>query len=90
MFLRIFIVGLLIVGAMFAVKDGRVFRNAGLTGSCTAVSLPTGQSGYWKACKEGKLSGRPDLSRDGCSSRGVGGRLEYWRCPAPLGSSRGS
>ena len=37
MFLRILIVGLLIVGAMVAVKDGRVLRNAGLTGSCTSA-----------------------------------------------------
>ena len=90
MFLRILIVGLLIVGAMVAVKDGRVLRNAGLTGSCTSVALPTGQSGYWQACKEGRLSGRPDLSREGCSSRGVSGRLEYWRCPAAIGSGRSS
>ena len=90
MFLRILIVALLIVGVMLAVKDGRVLRDAGLTGSCSSVALPTGQSGYWKACREGKLSGRPDLSREGCSPRGVSGRLEYWRCPAPLGSSRGA
>jgi hypothetical protein len=90
MFVRIVIVGLLIVGAMVAIKDGRILREAGLTGSCSSVALPAGQSGYWKACEQGKLSGRPDLSRQGCSSRGVSGRLEYWRCPAQLDSSQGS
>jgi hypothetical protein len=90
MFVRIFIYALLAVGVMFAVKDGRVLRQVGLTGSCTTVAAPGGESGYWQACRKGKLSGSPDLSRQGCASHGVRGRFEYWRCPAPIGSSQGS
>jgi len=87
---RVVIVGVLVVAVMVAVKDGRLLRNAGLTGSCAAAATPTGQSGYWKACTRGRLSGRPDLSRQGCTARGLAGRIEYWRCPAPIGSSQGT
>jgi hypothetical protein len=89
-FLRILIGALVVAGLMVAIKDGRVLRHAGLTGSCSASAAPAGENGYWKACTTGRLSGRPDLSRQGCTSRGLSGKLEYWRCPAALGSSRAS
>jgi hypothetical protein len=90
MLLRVVIVALLAVAVMVAIKDGRLLREAGLTGSCASTVTPAGQSGYWAACKRGKLSGRPDLSRQSCVSRGLAGKVEYWRCPAPVGSSQGT
>ncbi len=90
MLLRVVLVAALVAALMVAVKDGRVLRHAGLTGSCSSVATPAGQSGSWKACRAGRLEGRPDLSRDSCTSVERVGPLEYWRCPAPLGTGRGT
>ncbi|MGI8421289.1 MAG: hypothetical protein ACR2MU_03360 [Gaiellaceae bacterium] len=88
--LRILLTAFLIVGFMAAVKDGRLINRAGLTGSCSSVVPPAGQSGVWKACSAGRLEGRPDLSRQACTVAGLVGKLEYWHCPASVASSRGS
>ena len=87
---RIVLAALLIVAVMVAIKNGRILRDAGLTGSCSSIARPVGQTGTWKACKRGRLEGRPDLSRQGCTAQGVAGKLEYWRCPAQLGSAPGT
>jgi hypothetical protein len=76
----------LVVLAMALVKDGRVLHRAGLTGSCASVAA-TADGTTWQACKPGRIEGRPDLSRDSCTSLGMRGRLEYWRCPAPLATA---
>jgi hypothetical protein len=83
--LRIVVLSLLVIAVMVAIKDGRMLQRAGLVGSCTAVATPEGQTGYWHGCKEGKLEGRPDLTRKSCKSIGLVGSVEYWRCPTPLG-----
>ena len=80
---RVVAVAICILAVMFAIKDGRVLRSVGLTGSCTAVQARTDGSEL-EACRAGKLEGRPDLSARGCTSFGVRGTLEYWRCPADL------
>jgi len=85
--LRIFLAAALVFAVMVSVKDGRILRNAGLTGSCTAVRAPVPASAAgeeWRACKPGKLEGRPDLKRDSCTAQGVTGKVEYWLCPAPV------
>ncbi len=83
--LRVVIASLLVIAVMVAVKDGRLPERAGLVGSCTAVAAPEGQSGYWQSCTEGRLEGRPDLSRRSCRSAGLAGAIELWRCPTPIG-----
>lgn len=88
MLLRIVLVGALLVGVMVAVKDGRLLRDAGLTGSCSSVVTPAGQPTFWQACKKGRLDGRPDLSRQGCTAVSIKNGLEWWRCPANIGSNR--
>ena len=86
MLLRVVAVAACILGLMLAVKDGRVLRSSGLTGSCSFVSSnPDGSE--LDACKPGKLEGRPDLSRRGCTGVGITGTYEYWRCPADLRAS---
>jgi hypothetical protein len=57
----------------------------GLTGSCAAVANASDGT-QWEACKSGRIAGRPDLSKDSCTSAGLRGRLEYWRC-APVVSA---
>lgn len=82
--LRILIAAALIVVAMAVIKDGRALEQTGVLSSCEAVAAPEGRSGYWVACRAGKLEGRPNLSRRSCESKGVEGGVEYWRCPSPI------
>jgi hypothetical protein len=88
MLLRIVLVGAVLVAAMVAIKDGRILRDAGLTGSCSSVVAPPGQHTFWQACKKGRLEGRPDLSRQGCTAVTIRNAVEWWRCPASIGSNR--
>ena len=84
---RVVAVAVCILAVMIAIKDGRVLRSAGLTGSCSVVRAePDGTE--LEACRPGKLEGRPDLTRHGCTSLGVTGIYEYWRCPADLQASQ--
>ena len=86
MFLRITLVAVVIAGAMFAVKDGRILRDAGLTGSCSVVETAA-DGEQMEACSSGKLEGAPDLSRNGCTDDGLFRGRVYWRCPAPVASA---
>jgi len=78
---RIVITGVVVLALMIAVKDGRVLRAAGLTGVCTPAQTLTDGTQI-EACRSGKLAGRPDLSRQGCTVTGPTGTYEYWHCPA--------
>lgn len=81
MLVRIVATGVCIFGLMLAVKDGRVLRATGLTGSCT-VAVTAADGAQLDACRPGKLDGRPDLSKQGCTADGISGTYEYWQCPA--------
>jgi hypothetical protein len=81
MLIRIVAAGACIFVLMLVIKDGRVLRIAGLTGSCTVVQTYQ-DSSELTSCRAGKLEGRPDLSHRGCRSVGIVGPTEYWRCPA--------
>ena len=81
MFVKILLLGALVLAVMVAVKDGRVLRATGLTGSCSVVS--TAPNGIQvEACHKGKLRGAPDLSGSGCTNTGTFNGKVYWRCPA--------
>jgi hypothetical protein len=84
---RVLLVAVSIFVAMVAVKNHSVLERAHLTGYCTRVSTPVGDNALWRACHAGRLSGRPDLSRDSCVKGRVVARVEYWRCPAQVSSS---
>ena len=84
--LRVFVLALAVFALMAAIKDGRLLNEAGLMGSCSAVAAPPGRSGYWEACRPGKLEGRPDLSRRSCERHGIVRDIEIWRCPARMAS----
>jgi hypothetical protein len=82
MITRIVLAGVLALALMIAVKDGRVLRVTGLTGVCTPAQSVT-NGGQLEACRAGRLAGRPDLSRQGCTRiGGLTGTYQYWRCPA--------
>ena len=80
MFVKLLLVGVVVLAVMVAVKDGRVLRATGLDGSCSVVS--TAPNGIQvKACRAGKLHGAPNLSGKGCTDTGTVGSKIYWRCP---------
>lgn len=83
--LKLVIIGVLVVGVMFAVKDGRVMRDAGLTGTCT-VAETFKDGSQLEACSSGKLAGRPSLSGQGCTATAIQSGYQYWRCPAGVAS----
>lgn len=85
MIMRVVVIGALILALMVVVKDGRILRDAGLTGSCTVAQTYTDGT-QLEACRPGKFVGRPDLSRDSCRGVGVMGTYEYWRCPTSVAS----
>ncbi len=85
--LRIALLLCVVVVAFAAVKRERVLERAGLLASCSAVSVPADPAAEWQACRAGRLTGYPDLSRDSCTPQGIQQSVAYWRCPAPLASS---
>ena len=74
-------VGVCIFALMVVIKDGRVLRTAGLTGSCSVVQTFSDSSELAR-CSPGKLRGRPDLSQQGCRAVGTSATPGYWSCPA--------
>ena len=81
MVIRVLVAGLLILGVMLAVKDGRVLRATGLVSSCLVLQHGVDGS-QLEACRSGRLQARPDLSSRGCVDAGLVGIYEYWHCPA--------
>lgn len=82
--LRIALLLCVVAVAFATVNRAHLLEQAGLTGSCTVVATPADPASEWRACKAGRLTGAPDLSRGGCTRGGVYAGSEYWRCPAPL------
>ena len=56
---RVILLGALVLGAMIAIKDGRLLRDAGLIGSCSQFPSVSGDQVFWQACRKGRLDGRP-------------------------------
>jgi len=73
-----------VLALMLVIKDGRLLRQTGLSGSCASVATPKGQTGSWVKCTSGKLQGAPNLSRQSCKSVETLGKVEYWTCPVKL------
>lgn len=75
-----------IAALLIFAKQDRWFQRAGLLADCTHVGAPPGSSpgGQWWSCREGALSGFPNLRRDNCESRGFSGNVELWYCPVAI------
>ena len=84
---RVFICAVALVAVMALVKDGRVMRDAGLFGSCSVVKTPKGEPTSWRVCRDGKLSGSPDLSRRSCRRWGTMNERVYGRCAASVNAA---
>jgi hypothetical protein len=83
----VFLAGLL-AATLAIVQQKQVLQNAHLTGYCTRVATPTGQTGAWHECRAGKVTGMAGLSRSSCVRMSHTADLEVWRCPTPLESNK--
>jgi hypothetical protein len=88
MLLKILIVGAVVIGAMTAIKDGRILRDAGLLSSCNAVVVNGQASPTLQSCSKGRLDGFPNLTGQSCVLISVRPSREVWRCQAPVVSSQ--
>jgi hypothetical protein len=83
MFKGVVAVAVLIVAVMVGIHNGYILRTAGLSGSCTLVQrFADGSQAV--TCQKGKIGGWPDLTRRNCTSSGITGTSEAWKCPADL------
>ncbi|HEU5477362.1 MAG TPA: hypothetical protein VFU64_05975 [Gaiellaceae bacterium] len=88
MLLKILVVGALLIGAMAVIRDGTVLRDAGLLSSCHAVTVDGRYDPTALSCTKGRLDGFPDMTTKSCHLVSVHGKTQYWRCDAPVVSSR--
>jgi hypothetical protein len=88
MLLKILVAGVLLIGVMAAVKDGRILRDAGLLSRCNAVMLNGQPDPTVLSCTKGRLDGWPDMTPKSCSLIAVHPDHEFWKCQAPVVSSQ--
>ena len=88
MLLKILLVGAVLVGAMAAIRDGRVLRDAGLLSSCSVSSVNGHADPTVMSCSKGRLDGFPNLTNKACKLISTHPHREYWRCDAPVVSSQ--
>jgi len=88
MLLKILVVGALAIGLMAVIRDGRVLRDAGLLSRCNVATVNGQTDPTLLSCTKGRLDGWPDMTSQSCNLIAVHPRFEYWRCQAPVVSSR--
>jgi hypothetical protein len=88
MLLKILVVGALLIGAMAAIRDGRVLRDAGLLSSCNPITVNGKSEPTVLSCSKGRLDGFPNMTNQSCTLIAVHPNREYWRCQAPVVSSQ--
>lgn len=88
MLLKIIVVGAIAIGVMAVIRDGRVLRDAGLLSRCSSVAVNGRDDGTLLSCTKGRLDGWPDMTNQSCNLVAVHPTHEFWRCQAPIVSSR--
>ena len=88
MLLKIIVVGVLLVGGMAVIRDGRVLKDAGLLSRCSTVTVNGKQDPTVLGCSKGRLDGWPDMTSQSCNLIAVHPSRQYWRCAAPVVSSQ--
>jgi hypothetical protein len=84
--LRIFLAALLVFAALITTKRERLLERAHIAGWCATYAY-SDDGTEWRACSAGRVSGAPNLKRNGCTDVGPRGNTELWRCPARLASN---
>jgi hypothetical protein len=88
MLLKILVIGAVLIGAMAAIRDGRVLRDAGLLSSCNAVVVDGKADPSMLSCSKGRLDGFPDMTNKACTLIAAHPNRQFWRCEAPVVSSQ--
>jgi hypothetical protein len=88
MLLKILVAGALLIGVMAVIRDGRVLRDSGLLSHCSPVAVNGQADPTLLGCSKGRLDGWPDMTGQSCNLIAVHPSREYWRCAAPVVSSR--
>ena len=88
MLLKILLVGAVLIGAMAAIRDGRVLKDAGLLSSCNAVVVDGKTDPTVLSCTKGRLDGFPNMTNKSCNLIAVHSDRQFWRCQAPVVSSQ--
>ena len=83
---KVVYIGVICLVAVLVVKSGWALHRSGLLGSCTVYARASDGS-EMEECHSGKLDGLPDLSGKGCTPQTIGRTVEYWTCPAAIGSA---
>jgi hypothetical protein len=80
--IRLFITVALVVGALVYARQHNVLQQAHLLGRCAPIELstPAPSGSVWRACTNGSLTGRPDLSAR-CKMAGMIADKQLWSCP---------
>jgi hypothetical protein len=87
---KIVMAGVLIIALMVVARQEGWAQRVGVTGSCMATQAPSSsESGAWYMCRQGILTGFPNLETDSCDSVGFVGKRQVWSCSAPLVSLPG-
>ncbi len=85
---RILVVAILIASGLYGLRETGVLDRAELLGSCKTVRSAPAVEGEWLACRGGRISGAPDLSRDSCRESATREGVTYWYCPEKLVTDR--
>jgi hypothetical protein len=88
MVLRFALLAAVIAAGLGVMQQKQVLQNAHLTGYCSQIATPAGQTGVWHACRPGKLTGTPGLSRGSCARTNHSKAVDLWRCPTALESNK--
>ncbi len=88
MLLKILIVGAVVIGAMAAIRDGRVLRDAGLLSSCNVATVNGKIEPMVMSCSKGQLDGYPNLTNKACRLISVTPGRQFWRCETPIVTSQ--
>ena len=87
--IKIALVGAAVIALLVVAKQQKWFERAHITGSCTLVATPSGKTGQSWVCRQGILTGFPNLPEDMCDSDGYLGEQQVWRCTTPLDRAPG-
>lgn len=81
---KLLVLGIIAVVLLAYAKENQVLERAGVLGSCAVIGSPSGDPGQWWRCREGVLTGFPDLARFPCDRISKVEGDEVWRCSRPL------
>ena len=87
--IKIALVGVAVIALLGVAKQQKWYDSAHITGHCTVIPTPSGKTGQSWACRQGILTGFPNLPEDRCETDGYLGERQVWRCAIPLDSVPG-